>query len=89
VSGSNSPVIPVHPVYNPYFSACFFSQNSVFFSHQISQQYFSVGLSAQLNGAIDRLSNNHKLCQVPLVWVFAEISFVSIHHVSGFLLSWF
>jgi hypothetical protein len=42
----------VHPVYNPYFSAYFFSQNSVFLSQQISQQCFSAGLSAQPNGAI-------------------------------------
>jgi hypothetical protein len=33
------------------FSACFFSRNSVFLSQQISQQCFSAGLSAQLNGA--------------------------------------
>jgi hypothetical protein len=43
---------PIHPAYNLYFSACFFSQNSVFLSQQISQQYFSAGLSAQPNGAI-------------------------------------
>jgi hypothetical protein len=38
----------VHPAYNPSFSACFFSQNSVFLSQQIS--VFSAGLSAQSNG---------------------------------------
>jgi hypothetical protein len=27
---------PVHPAYNPYFSSCFFSRNSVFLSRQIS-----------------------------------------------------
>jgi hypothetical protein len=43
---------PVHPAYNPYFSACFFSRNSVFLSQQINQQCFSAGLSAQPNGAI-------------------------------------
>jgi hypothetical protein len=42
---------PVHPAYNPYFSACFFSRNSVFLSQQISHQCFSAGLSAQPNGA--------------------------------------
>jgi hypothetical protein len=42
----------VHPAYNPYFSACFFSRNSVFLSQQISQQCFSAGLSAQPNGAL-------------------------------------
>jgi hypothetical protein len=31
---------PVHPAYNPYFLAYFFSQNSVFLSQQISQQCF-------------------------------------------------
>jgi hypothetical protein len=31
---------PVHPAYNPYFSACFFSRNSIFLSQQISQRYF-------------------------------------------------
>jgi hypothetical protein len=41
----------VHPAYNPSFSACFFSQNSIFLSQQISQQYFSADLSAQPNGA--------------------------------------
>jgi hypothetical protein len=43
--------LPLHPAYNPYFSACFFNQDSVFLSQQISQQCFSVGLSAQPNGA--------------------------------------
>jgi hypothetical protein len=47
---------PVHLAYNPYFSAYFFSQNSIFLSQQISQQCFSVGLSAQPNGAIARLN---------------------------------
>jgi hypothetical protein len=42
---------PVHPAYNPSFSACFFSQNNVFLSQQISQQCFSAGLSAQPNEA--------------------------------------
>jgi hypothetical protein len=42
----------VHPAYNSSFSACFFSWNSIFLSQQISQQCFSVGLSAQPNGAI-------------------------------------
>jgi hypothetical protein len=48
---------PVHPAYNPYFSACFFSWNSVFLSQQINQQCFSAGLSAQPNGAIASLPN--------------------------------
>jgi hypothetical protein len=39
---------PVHPAYNPYFSACFFfSRNSIFLSQQISQQCFLASLSAQ------------------------------------------
>jgi hypothetical protein len=42
---------PVHPAYNPFFSACFFSRNSIFLSQQISQPCFSAGLSAQPNGA--------------------------------------
>jgi hypothetical protein len=42
---------PVHPAYNLYFSACFFSWNSIFLSQQISQQCFSADLSAQPNGA--------------------------------------
>jgi hypothetical protein len=41
----------VHPAYNPYFSARFFSRNSIFLSQQISQQCFSAGLSTQLNRA--------------------------------------
>jgi hypothetical protein len=47
---------PVHLVYNSYFSAYFFSRNSIFLSQQISQQCFSAGLSAQPNGAIARLN---------------------------------
>jgi hypothetical protein len=42
---------PVRPAYNPSFLACFFSQNSIFLSQQISQQCFSADLSAQPNGA--------------------------------------
>jgi hypothetical protein len=42
---------PVHSAYNLYFSACFFSQYSIFLSQQISQQCFSIGLSVQPNGA--------------------------------------
>jgi hypothetical protein len=42
---------PIHPTYNPSFSAYFFSWNSVFLSQQISQQCFSAGLSEQPNGA--------------------------------------
>jgi hypothetical protein len=45
----------VHPAYNPYFLACFFSRNSIFLSQQISQQCFSVGLSAQPNRTNDEL----------------------------------
>jgi hypothetical protein len=30
----------IHPAYNPYFSACFFSRNSVFLSQQISNGVF-------------------------------------------------
>jgi hypothetical protein len=46
---------PVHPAYNPYFSACFFSRISIFLSQQINQQCFSASLSAQPNGAIESL----------------------------------
>jgi hypothetical protein len=35
---------PVHLAYNPSYSACFFSQNSIFLSQKISQQCFSAGL---------------------------------------------
>jgi hypothetical protein len=45
-------VEPVHPAYNPSFSACFFSRNHIFLSQQISQQCFSAGLPAQPNGAV-------------------------------------
>jgi hypothetical protein len=34
----------VHLAYNPSYSACFFSQNSIFLSKKISQQCFSSGL---------------------------------------------
>jgi hypothetical protein len=41
---------PVQPAYNLYFSACFFSRNSIFLSQKISQNsisaYFSVELDA-------------------------------------------
>jgi hypothetical protein len=43
---------PVHSAYNPSFSTCFFSRNSIFLSQQISQQCFSAGLSAQPNGSV-------------------------------------
>jgi hypothetical protein len=49
---SNEYIGLVHPDYNPYFSAGFFSRNSVFLSQQISQQCFPAGLSAQPNGAV-------------------------------------
>jgi hypothetical protein len=49
---------PVHPAYNPSFSACFFSRNNIFLSQQISQRCFSAGLSAQLNGAKDWLQTS-------------------------------
>jgi hypothetical protein len=35
---------PVHLAYNPSYLAYFFSQNNIFLSQKISQQYFSVGL---------------------------------------------
>jgi hypothetical protein len=40
------------PAYNPSFSTYFFSRNNIFLSHQISQQCFPAGLSAQPNGAL-------------------------------------
>jgi hypothetical protein len=42
---------PVHPAYNPYFSACFFSRNNIFLSQQISQQYFSYGTNVNQTGS--------------------------------------
>jgi hypothetical protein len=41
---------PVHPAYNPYFSAYFFSQNNIFLSQQISVS--SADLSTQPNGGL-------------------------------------
>jgi hypothetical protein len=35
---------PVHLAYNPSYSACFFSRNSIFLSQKIIQQCFSTGL---------------------------------------------
>jgi hypothetical protein len=46
----------VHSAYNPSFSACFFSRNRIFLSQQISQQYFSAGLSAQPNDSLFALA---------------------------------
>jgi hypothetical protein len=48
----NESTSTVYPAYNPYFSVCFFNWNNIFFSPEISQQYFSAGLSAQPNEAI-------------------------------------
>jgi hypothetical protein len=59
---------PVHLAYNPFFSAYFFSQYSIFLSQQISQQCFSAGLSAQPNGA--------KIC---VVIFFAFLCFMGLH----------
>jgi hypothetical protein len=42
---------PVYSAYNPSFSVYFFSRNSIFLSHQISQQCFSAGLLAQPNAS--------------------------------------
>ena len=41
---------PVRFSYNPYFSACFFSQNSVFLSQQISQNNVSTYFFSEANG---------------------------------------
>jgi hypothetical protein len=41
---------PVHPAYNPSFSACFFSQNNIFLSQQISQVFFSQLISTAKRG---------------------------------------
>ena len=38
--------------YNPYFSACFFSRNSVFLSQQISRNSVSSCFFSEANGAI-------------------------------------
>jgi hypothetical protein len=57
----------VHPAYNPSFSACFFSQNSIFLSQQISQQCFSAGLSAQPNEAFF-LSERREVERCELSW---------------------
>jgi hypothetical protein len=35
---------PIHLAYNPSYSACFFSRNSIFLSQKISQQCFSAVL---------------------------------------------
>jgi hypothetical protein len=47
VGGNDSDQDPVHPAYNPYLLAYFFSRNSIFLSQQINQQCFSADLSAQ------------------------------------------
>jgi hypothetical protein len=52
----------VHPAYNPSFSACFFSRNSIFLSQQISQQCFSAGLSV-LYPSSENLQFSAVLCQ--------------------------
>jgi hypothetical protein len=43
-SSRNNNKGPVHLAYNLSYSACFFSQNSIFLSQKISQQCFSAGL---------------------------------------------
>ena len=40
---------PVHLSYNPYFSACFFSQNSIFLSQQISRESISICFFSEAN----------------------------------------
>jgi hypothetical protein len=57
---------PVHSAYNPSFSACFFSRNSIFLSQQISQQCFSAGLSAQPNGS--KGLSILKSYKIPMEW---------------------
>jgi len=42
---------PVRWSYNPYFSACFFSRNSVFLSQQISRNSISTCFFSEANGA--------------------------------------
>ena len=37
--------------YNPYFSTCFFSQNSVFLSQQINRNSIPVCFFSEANGA--------------------------------------
>jgi hypothetical protein len=49
----------VHPAYNPAFSACFFSWNSIFLSQQISQQCFSAGLSDSIANGWPACVNRH------------------------------
>jgi hypothetical protein len=40
---------PVRFPYNPYFSTCFFKQNSIFLSQQISKQYFQSWFFSEAN----------------------------------------
>jgi hypothetical protein len=49
----------VHLAYNPFYSACFFNRNSIFFSQKISEQCFSVGLYLTLRG--EQVNNVSKI----------------------------
>jgi hypothetical protein len=64
----------VHPAYNPSFSACFFSRNSIFLSQQISQPCFSAGLSAQPNGPLLNPNYRDPAMQGQRQWIKSEQS---------------
>jgi len=51
MSGSIIATFLVRFSYNPYFSACFSSQNNVFLSQQISQNSVSACFFSEVNGA--------------------------------------
>jgi hypothetical protein len=51
---------PVRLSYNSYFSACFFSRNSVFLSQQISEQYFQPWLFSEANGLVSVHVSMHR-----------------------------
>jgi hypothetical protein len=71
---------PVHLSYSPYFSACFFSRNSVFLSQQISQQCFSI----QPNGADTSLQFTQFLSPYDLIYLLAISVLVHAGRLTAF-----
>jgi hypothetical protein len=55
----------VHLSYNLYFSAYFFSPNSIFLSQQISKQYFQSWLFSETNGLCDCDNVNYSTLFMP------------------------
>ena len=56
--------------YNPYFSACFFSRNSIFLSQQISRNSVSACFFSEANGAVYILFFSSRREKGVVVWQY-------------------